>query len=101
MIARAILGKPELLILDEPTKGLDPAGMKQICDLMKMLYQEYGMTIMVSSHILSEIESIADTIGIIHSGRMKKEISMKEISENNLAYIESEGCRRVYFYPFA
>ncbi len=56
---------------------------------------------MVSSHILSEIESIADTIGIIHSGRMKKEISMKEISENNLAYIESEGCRRVYFYPFA
>ena len=89
-IARAILGKPELLILDEPTNGLDPAGMKQIRDLMKMLCQEYGMTIMVSSHILSEIESIADTIGIIHYGKMKKEISMKEISENNLAYIELE-----------
>ncbi len=87
-IARAILTKPELLILDEPTNGLDPAGMKQIRDLMNMLCQEYGMTIMISSHILSEIESVADTIGIIHHGRMKKEISMKEISENSLAYIE-------------
>lgn len=89
-IARAILSKPALLILDEPTNGLDPAGMKQIRDLMKMLCQEYGMTIMISTHILSEIESIADTIGVIHHGRMKKEISMKEISESNLAYIELE-----------
>lgn len=89
-IARAILSKPALLILDEPTNGLDPAGMKQIRDLMKMLCQEYGMTIMISSHLLSEIESIADTIGVIHHGRMKKEISMKEISESNLAYIEVE-----------
>lgn len=87
-IARAILCKPELLILDEPTNGLDPAGMKQIRELLRTLSAEQGTTIVVSSHILSEIESIADTIGIIHQGRMKKEIGLKEIEEMSLAYIE-------------
>lgn len=87
-IARAILCRPELLILDEPTNGLDPAGMKQIRELLRMLCAEQGTTIVVSSHILSEIENIADTIGIIHQGRMKKEIGLKEIEEMSLAYIE-------------
>lgn len=87
-IARAILCKPELLVLDEPTNGLDPAGMKQLRDLFKMLSAEYGITIIISSHILSEVESIADTIGIINHGNIMKEISMKEISEMNTAYIE-------------
>lgn len=87
-IARAILCKPELLILDEPTNGLDPAGMKQIRDLLRMLCAEQGTTIVVSSHILSEIESMADTIGILHQGRMKKEIGLKEIEEMSLDYIE-------------
>ena len=87
-IARAILCKPELVILDEPTNGLDPAGMKQIRDLFRMLCTEYGMTLMISSHLLPEIESIADTAGVIHHGKMMKEISMKEIAETNTAYIE-------------
>lgn len=87
-IARAILCKPELIILDEPTNGLDPAGMKQIRDLFRMLCTEYGMTLMISSHLLPEIESIADTVGVIHHGKMMKEISMKEIAETNTAYIE-------------
>lgn len=87
-IARAILCKPKLLILDEPTNGLDPAGMKHIRNLLKTLCDEYGTTIMISSHILSEIESIADTIGIINKGKIVKEISMKEIEQMNLAYIE-------------
>ncbi len=87
-LARAILCRPELLILDEPANGLDPAGMKQIRNLLKMLCTEYGITILVSSHILSEIESIADTIGVIHRGVLKKEVAMKEISEMSLAYIE-------------
>ncbi len=87
-IARAILCKPELLILDEPTNGLDPAGMKQIRGLLRTLCTEYGTTIMVSSHILSEIESIADTVGVIHQGRMRKEIGMKEIAQMSLSYIE-------------
>lgn len=85
-IARAILCKPELLILDEPTNGLDPAGMKQVRELLRMLCTEYGITVMVSSHILSEIESIADTVGVINHGVMMKEISMKEIEQMNLAY---------------
>ena len=92
-IARAILCKPELVVLDEPTNGLDPAGMKQLRDLFKMLCSEYGITLIISSHLLSEIESIADTIGVINHGKMMKEISMKEISmkeisEMNTAYIE-------------
>ena len=87
-IARAILCKPEFVILDEPTNGLDPAGMKQIRDLFRMLCTEYGMTLMISSHLLPEIESIADTVGVIHHGKMMKEISMKEIAETNTAYIE-------------
>lgn len=87
-IARAILCKPELLILDEPTNGLDPAGIKQVRDLLKTLCTEYGITILISSHILSEIESIANTVGIIHHGKMKKEISIEDITELNLNYIE-------------
>lgn len=87
-IARAILCRPELLILDEPTNGLDPVGMKQIRDLLKRLSTEYGTTIMISSHILSEVGSIADTIGVIHHGKMRKEISMDEIEQMSLAYIE-------------
>lgn len=87
-IARAILCRPELLILDEPTNGLDPAGMKQVRNLLRKLCTEYGTTIMVSSHILSEIESIADTVGIIHRGRMRREIGMREIEQMSLAYRE-------------
>lgn len=87
-IARAILTKPELIILDEPTNGLDPSGMKAIRDLLKMLCQEYGITIMISSHLLSEIENIADTIGVLNHGRLIKEISMQDISDMNLSYIE-------------
>ena len=82
------LTKPELLILDEPSNGLDPAGMKQIRELLKALSEEYGITVMISTHILSEIECIADTIGIIHHGQMQDEITMKEIEDKSFAYIE-------------
>lgn len=87
-IARAVICKPEILILDEPTNGLDPAGMKQIRELLKTLCSEYGITIMISSHILSEIESIADTVGIIDHGRMMKEVRMRDIEEISLNYME-------------
>lgn len=86
-IARAILCKPEFLVLDEPTNGLDPAGMKHLRDLFRMLCTEYGITILLSSHILSEVESIADSIGIIHHGTMRNEITMKEIAEMDTEYL--------------
>ena len=71
-IARAITTKPELLILDEPINGLDPIGIKELRDLFKMLSKEYGITILLSSHILGEIEQIADTIGVISNGKINR-----------------------------
>lgn len=87
-LARAILTKPELLVLDEPTNGLDPAGIKQIRDFLHMLCREYGITIMISSHILSEIENLADTVGLLNHGKLIKELSISEIHSMNLSYSE-------------
>lgn len=87
-IARAICTKPELLLLDEPVNGLDPIGIKEIRSLFRMLAKEYGMTILVSSHILAEIELIADTIGVINHGRLLKEVSMESIRNEQSEYIE-------------
>jgi ABC-2 type transport system ATP-binding protein len=87
-IARAITTKPELLILDEPINGLDPKGIKEIRGLFKTLSKEYGMTLLISSHILGEMEQIADTIGVINNGILLEEISMDSIKENNTDYIE-------------
>lgn len=69
-IAMALLNEPELLILDEPTNGLDPSGIIEIRELLKRLPKERGMTIFVSSHLLSEIEQIATTVGIIKKGKL-------------------------------
>ena len=87
-IARAIITKPELLILDEPINGLDPVGIKELRDLFHMLCREYGITMLISSHILGEMEQIADTIGVISEGKLIKEVSMDEIHEENTEYIE-------------
>lgn len=78
-IARAIVHKPKLLILDEPTNGLDPMGIREMRDLLKQLVKEHDMTLLISSHILTEIEHIADTIGIIKDGRIIKEASMEKL----------------------
>lgn len=69
-IAMALAGFPKLLILDEPTNGLDPAGIEEIRELIKALPQKYGMTVMISSHILSEIDQVASSIGIINHGEL-------------------------------
>ena len=87
-IARAIITKPELLILDEPINGLDPIGIKEIRNLLIMLSKEYGITILISSHLLSEIEQIADTIGIINNGKLIKEVSMNSIRDHHTEYVE-------------
>lgn len=87
-IARAITTRPELLILDEPINGLDPIGIKDIRELFKLLSKEYGITMLVSSHILGEIELMADTIGVINHGVLLEEVSMEQIREKNTDYIE-------------
>jgi len=69
-IASALLGSPELLILDEPTNGLDPHGIQEIRELIKSLPAEYGMTVLVSSHLLSEVDQMANRVGIIRGGSM-------------------------------
>jgi len=89
-IARAIVTKPEILILDEPINGLDPIGIKDIRELLLHLKKEYRITILISSHIVSEIESIADTIGIINQGELLKEVKMEEIRKENIEYLEIE-----------
>lgn len=87
-IARAIVTKPELIILDEPTNGLDPLGIKEIRQLFRMLNKEYGTTILISSHILGEVEQIADTIGVIKNGRLLNEIAISEVRKLQSDYIE-------------
>lgn len=87
-IARALLHKPELLILDEPTNGLDPAGIKEIRRLILDLAKTRQMTIMVSSHILSEVQHIANRIGIIHHGRLVDEMDIEDIDKINRHYLE-------------
>lgn len=89
-IGRAILTKPELLILDEPINALDPEGIKEMRLLFRTLNDEHGITILISSHILSEVEQIAHRIGIISHGKLLKEISMDEIHEYQTDCIETE-----------
>lgn len=89
-IARAILTKPELLILDEPINALDPEGIRRMRTLLKRINQECGTTIFISSHILSEVEQIADTIGIIRNGRLRQETAMEEIRRSQTDYIALE-----------
>ena len=69
-IAAALLGFPKLLILDEPTNGLDPAGIQEMRELICSLPERFGMTVVVSSHLLSEIDQIADVVGIIREGEL-------------------------------
>ncbi|MFG6345803.1 MAG: ATP-binding cassette domain-containing protein [Lachnospiraceae bacterium] len=86
-IANAILHDPELLILDEPTNGLDPIGIAEVRNFIKELSVERGKTILISSHILSEIALLADDIGIIDHGLLLEENSMKELKKKNRKYI--------------
>ncbi|WP_282804318.1 ABC transporter ATP-binding protein [Clostridium tetani] len=87
-IARALLHHPEFLILDEPTNGLDPIGIKEIRELILDLNQKFGITVLISSHILSEIQLLVTKIGIIHKGRLIEEISYDELKKRNRHYIQ-------------
>ena len=83
-LARAFLTKPRLLILDEPINGLDPVGIQEIRNLLQLLSKEHGITILISSHILSEISQIADKIGVIKNGSMIQQVYMEELMKENI-----------------
>ena len=78
-LARALLHEPALLILDEPANGLDPAGVVEIRELLQRLAHERGVTIFMSSHILTEVDRLATRIGIIHQGRLIEELEAKQV----------------------
>ncbi|MEK4869265.1 ABC transporter ATP-binding protein [Niallia sp. FSL W8-1348] len=89
-IAQALLGKPDLLILDEPTNGLDPSGIIEIRELIKSLPKDYGITILISSHILSEMELMATHVGIINNGKLLFQGSMDDLRKKQKAVIQLE-----------
>lgn len=87
-LAIALLGDPELLILDEPTNGLDPVGIVKMRELLKRLNKEKGITILVSSHILSELSQLSTIYGVMHQGKLVEEISMEELKEKSKQALE-------------
>ncbi|MFP4974625.1 ATP-binding cassette domain-containing protein [Paenibacillus sp. CN-4] len=86
-IAMALLSFPELLVLDEPTNGLDPAGIGEIRELIKSLPERYGMTVLLSSHLLSEIDQIATSVGIISEGKLVFQGSMATLRQQGRSAI--------------
>lgn len=82
-LAAALLNFPKLLILDEPTNGLDPAGIQEMRELIRSLPEKYGMTVIISSHLLSEIDQIVDDIGIIANGKLKYQGSLGRLHEQD------------------
>ncbi len=87
-LAIALLGEPELLLLDEPINGLDPAGIIEMRSLLKRLNQEKNMTIIISSHILSELEHLATVYGFLDKGKFLEQISAKALHEKCGKYLE-------------
>ena len=86
-IALALIGDPEIIILDEPINGLDPQGIAEVRVMLEKLKNEKGITIMISSHILDELAKIADSYGIIHEGRLLDEFTTDELSERCGEYV--------------
>jgi len=86
-LARAIVTRPKLLILDEPINGLDPVAIKEMRRIFKFLQKEFGMTLFISSHILGEIEHVADTVGIIQNGKLIEEVTIEELRSSGASTI--------------
>ena len=91
-IAVALLHQPQLLILDEPTNGLDPNGIIETRELIKLLNKEHGVTVLVSSHILAEVEKMATHVGIIHKGNLLFQGSLEALQQlkNKQSFLELE-----------
>lgn len=92
-IASALLGNPELLVLDEPTNGLDPSGILEIRELIKQMPKQHGITVLISSHLLSEVELTAGTVGIIRQGELVFQDTIESLhqqAKGNISIVVSE-----------
>lgn len=87
-LALALLNNPDLLILDEPANGLDPAGIHEMRDLIRRLAAEFGITIFLSSHLLSEVEQVANHIGIIHQGKLVFQGTLAELQAERHEHLD-------------
>jgi ABC-2 type transport system ATP-binding protein len=90
-LARALIHQPDLLVLDEPANSLDPAGIVEIRNLLKDLAVKHGVTIFMSSHILSEVTRLATRIGIVHQGRLIKEFTAGELDEQQQPHLRVDA----------
>jgi ABC-type multidrug transport system ATPase subunit len=86
-LAAALMGRPKLLILDEPTNGLDPSGIQEMRELIKHLPAQFGMTVLVSSHLLGEIDQMADHVGIIHQGELLFQDSLQALHAHSRRHL--------------
>ena len=87
-IANALITNPEFLILDEPTNGMDPAGMAEMREIIQRLVKERGITVLLSSHLLDELSQIATHYGILHEGHLIKELSKEELAQESRQFIK-------------
>lgn len=87
-IANALITNPEFLILDEPTNGMDPAGMAEMREIIQRLVKERGITVLLSSHLLDELSQIATHYGILHEGHLIKELSKEELAQEYRQFIK-------------
>lgn len=87
-IAQALLGRPELLILDEPTNGLDPAGIRELRTFVRKLAEEEGISVFVSSHLLGEVQMMCDRVAIISQGKVIRTLSVKELADAETGQVE-------------
>jgi ABC-type multidrug transport system ATPase subunit len=87
-VARALLHRPDVLVLDEPANALDPAGIVEVRGLLRQLVSEHGVTVFMSSHILAEVAHLADRIGIVHEGRLLEELDRDQLLAKERLYVE-------------
>ncbi len=87
-LGRALLHRPDLVVLDEPANGLDPAGIVEIREILKSLTREHGVTIFMSSHILTEVAQLADRLGMVHRGQLLEELDRQQLQAKARAYLE-------------
>jgi ABC-2 type transport system ATP-binding protein len=89
-IATALLGSPDLVVLDEPTNGLDPAGIHEVRDLIRRMPVEHGITVIVSSHLLAEVDQMATAVGVIHGGRLVFQGPIEDLRSRSRGHVRLE-----------